>query len=212
MHSLELSPMICVIDAESTTAKCISYAIDSLGYSSITATGTPTSANATHYILAGSTSVERTINYLKRNGVTDILREALQANTPILTSHTGMGALFKIINERTTIDGAGLIQGDVSPLKTKNYRNIHIGWNQVNWQQDHPVLNNIDPAAHFYFQHSLQCQPTNLGMVRGVSDHDGQFISCIAHHSLFACQFWLERSGLAGLHLLKNFCEWDGVC
>ena len=85
-----------------------------------------------------------------------------------------------------------------------------MGWNAVHFTRPHPVFAGIPQDSSFYFVHSYYPEPADPGMVAAVTDYGMSFPSCVAHGSLVAFQFHLEKSGPLGLKLLSNFLSWDG--
>ncbi len=88
----------------------------------------------------------------------------------------------------------------------------HMGWNAVRFTREHPVLQSIPPGSHFYFVHSYYPELDDPSSVLGETDYAGvTFPAIYARGNVVACQFHAEKSGEAGLKLLKNFCAWDGT-
>jgi glutamine amidotransferase len=85
-----------------------------------------------------------------------------------------------------------------------------MGWNQVKWTRDHPLLQDISPGSSFYFVHSYYPRPRNEGHVLGRTDYGFSFPSALACRNLVALQFHPEKSGPPGLGLLKAFSQWEG--
>jgi glutamine amidotransferase len=52
--------------------------------------------------------------------------------------------------------------------------------------------------------------PSSDQFVIGMTDYGLGFSSIIGHKNLIAMQFHPEKSGVPGLRILKNFCNWDG--
>jgi glutamine amidotransferase len=88
----------------------------------------------------------------------------------------------------------------------------HMGWNAVTFTREHPVLQGIPPDSHFYFVHGYYPELEDPSSVLGVTDYAGvSFPAIYGRGNIVACQFHAEKSGEAGLRLLKNFCAWDGT-
>lgn len=91
-------------------------------------------------------------------------------------------------------------------IKLNNIRIIpHMGWNNlINIQQDDPLLNGITAQDNFYFVHSFAPEinpPYTLA-----SCHYGMpFAAVIRKDNFYGVQFHPEKSGPAGIKLLKNF-------
>ena len=62
----------------------------------------------------------------------------------------------------------------------------------------------------FYFVHSYYPSPENIEDIIGETEYGIIFPSVIGSRNLIAMQFHPEKSGAAGLKILKNFCGWDG--
>jgi glutamine amidotransferase len=86
-----------------------------------------------------------------------------------------------------------------------------MGWNSVSYAYAHPLLAGLPPDEAFYFVHSYYAAPARAEDICGRTEYGGlTFTSIAARGSLFATQFHPERSGEAGLVLLRNFLSWDG--
>ena len=70
----------------------------------------------------------------------------------------------------------------------------------------HPVFQGIPSGTPFYFVHSYYCHAADPAIIAGTTEYGGlEFTSAAATGSLVATQFHPERSGDAGMQLLKNF-------
>ena len=86
----------------------------------------------------------------------------------------------------------------------------HMGWNAVQVIQPHFILKDMRPGDEFYFVHSYYPQPADAQQVFATAEYESFFPAAIGCRNLFAVQFHPEKSGLAGLNLLRNFAAWDG--
>jgi glutamine amidotransferase len=84
----------------------------------------------------------------------------------------------------------------------------HIGWNEVTWSGDHPMLEALPARQHFYFVHSYRPVPTDASIVAGRTEYGGEFASAVATDRLFAVQFHPEKSQRAGRELLLAYRQW----
>jgi glutamine amidotransferase len=100
---------------------------------------------------------------------------------------------------------------DAGPAADGSPRKIpHMGWNEVTWVRDHPVIQGVPSDTRFYFVHSYYVVPDDPALTMGCTDYIDPFVSALATGSVFATQFHPEKSAAAGLYLLKNFLTWDG--
>ena len=81
----------------------------------------------------------------------------------------------------------------------------HIGWNQVELRQAHPLVSGLTDGAPAYFVHSYAGRPAAPGVVVAETTHGGRFPSIVASGRLLGTQFHPERSGADGLRLLASF-------
>jgi imidazole glycerol-phosphate synthase subunit HisH len=86
----------------------------------------------------------------------------------------------------------------------------HMGWNRVRAIRPHPVLAGMGEADEFYFVHSYYPLPSAADDVLAECEYGIVFPAIIGRRNLIATQFHLEKSGPAGLRILKNFLSWPG--
>ena len=85
----------------------------------------------------------------------------------------------------------------------------HMGWNQVQQAEPHPLWDGIDDGARFYFVHSYYVEPESPEVIAGSTHYGIPFTSAVARDNIFAVQFHPEKSAQAGLRLLGNFMRWN---
>ena len=68
------------------------------------------------------------------------------------------------------------------------------------------ILEGIAPGSTCYFVHSFTAEPTDDRYRLADCDYDGRVISAaVRRGNLYGCQFHPEKSGEAGLRIIKNF-------
>jgi glutamine amidotransferase len=97
-----------------------------------------------------------------------------------------------------------MVAADGSRLKVP-----HMGWNQVQQAEAHPLWEGIEDGSRFYFVHSYYVEPENPDVIAGSTDYGIPFTSAVARANIFAVQFHPEKSAQAGLRLLSNFMRWN---
>jgi glutamine amidotransferase len=85
----------------------------------------------------------------------------------------------------------------------------HMGWNQVQQAETHPLWEDIEDGSRFYFVHSYYVEPASPSVIAGSTHYGIPFTSAIARANIFAVQFHPEKSAQAGLQLLSNFMRWN---
>jgi glutamine amidotransferase len=101
-------------------------------------------------------------------------------------------------SEEDDADCLGWLKGQVHRFDSSKVRVPHIGWNEVRFR-------NEDKSGFFYFVNSYYAKPADETVIWGTTNYDITFTSAIQKDNIFATQFHIEKSGEAGLALLKNF-------
>lgn len=165
--------------------------------------------NATHIILPGVGAFQDCIHGLSQvNGMIDEIKNQIKNNKPFLGICVGMQLLADFGFENGKTAGLGLIKGVVKKINNDNgsLKIPHIGWNNLEILQTHPLLSNIENGEHTYFVHSylFECENQN-NITAQVSYGSNKINAVLIQNNIFATQFHPEKSAKAGLQLLKNF-------
>ena len=127
---------------------------------------------------------------------------------PTLAICVGMQMLLESSEENDGVEGLSILNGKVTKIQSsKEIKVPHMGWNQVKFLKEHPLLKNIDDSSFFYFVHSYCCLSSEDALTETI--HGERFISSLAKDNIFAVQFHPEKSQTAGLELYKNFLDWS---
>lgn len=153
-----------------------------------------------------------------RKGQFDLaVSDTVNSGKPMLAICVGMQALLDTSEENGGVECLGIFPGKVrtftstAQAQDRALKIPHMGWNNVAQLRDHPLWQNIDDHSRFYFVHSYYTQPENSDLVSGQTEYGLPFAAAIAHGNIFATQFHPEKSHMAGLQLLKNFLNWNGL-
>lgn len=125
---------------------------------------------------------------------------------PILGICLGMQLLFDEGAEVRPTAGLGLVPGRVDRIKTE-YKLPHIGWNSLHFQNDCPIFRGLDDGVFVYFVHSFCGYAAEEGDVAARTDYGPSVVAAVHRGNVYGCQFHPEKSGEAGLQILRNFGE-----
>ena len=175
--------------------------------------------SAGHLILPGQGAVGTWFDQLNSNSA---LRDAVMyrlQHGPVLGICLGLQALYSFSSENGGVPGLGILSGKVRHFsencedrEMKFVGKIpHMGWNRVSHKKAHPLWRDIDDGERFYFVHSYYVHSDEPGQVMGQCDYGFTFTAAAAKSNIFAVQFHPEKSQHAGLILLRNFINWNGV-
>lgn len=147
---------------------------------------------------------------LDATGLVPVLRAAAEEK-PLLGICLGMQLLFEKSFEYGEHPGLGLVPGQVVDLRRdladQTLKVPHMGWNSLRIVKKDPLFRYFNDGEYVYYVHSFyarDCGESTLGTSRyGNVDVTGA-VRC---GNVYGTQFHPEKSGDAGLRLLKAFAE-----
>ena len=165
---------------------------------------------ADRLILPGVGAFRDAADKLRATGLDRIVLEQAAAGKPLLGICLGMQMLFEKSFEYGEHEGLGLLKGSVKPIRDvipADYKIPHIGWNSLRLTRpDCPVFRDIRDGDHMYFVHSYHAADC-ADSLAAVTEYGGELTAAVWRDNIFGCQFHPEKSGAAGLSILKAFCE-----
>jgi glutamine amidotransferase len=112
-----------------------------------------------------------------------------------------MQILFSKGREHGDHDGVGIWEAEISLLDAPILP--HMGWNSVETDSGSELFKGVEGES-FYFVHSYAAK-TGVGKKQAWSTHGEKFLSAVEDGYVSATQFHPEKSGDAGLALIKNW-------
>lgn len=162
-------------------------------------------------VLPGVGAFDSAINELRQLGLEGVIEEAIGLGKPFLGICLGLQHLFES-SEEGKQRGLGILAGNVKKFNFagtpwSNLSIPHMGWNRLLFKHPArpPIFEGIDDGAMMYFAHSYYAVPKDEMMVATRTDYGIEFVSSIWKENLFGIQFHPEKSGDAGLNILRNF-------
>ena len=206
---------IAIIDYRAGNLTSVKLALETVGLNGTVTSDASVIRAAERVIFPGVGAAGSAMENLRELGLPEVIREVVDAGTPFLGICVGMQLCFEHSEEDGGTDALGILKGWVRLFQPEDplVKVPQMGWNSVDMARSHPVFADIDDGSEFYFVHSYYPQPAEEADVVGLTCYaDVNFASCAGRENVIATQFHPEKSGRPGLQLLKNFCEWDGVC
>ena len=195
--------MIAIVDYGAGNLRSVAKAVEKLGYSP-EVTGDPQKVrNAKAVILPGVGASDSAMTALEERGLVEPLRAVIREGVPFFGVCLGLQLLLES-SEEGSMPCLSVVPGRVKRFPN-SVKTPHMGWNEVNFERDHPVLEGVESGSYFYFVHSYYADPEDQSLVLGTTDYASQFCSVIARDNLVATQFHPEKSGALGLRLYENF-------
>ncbi len=124
---------------------------------------------------------------------------------PVLGICLGMQLLFTESEEDGLHRGLNLMRGRVVKLP-KSVKIPQMGWNSISVKRKSALLEGIKDGEYLYFVHSYYAAPEE-DVTIATAEYGVKFAAVVEKGSIYATQFHPEKSGGAGLRMLKNFIE-----
>ena len=147
---------------------------------------------------------------LDETGLVPLLQEEAQKK-PFLGICLGMQLLFEKGYEYGVHEGLGFVPGEVvdlrGDLEDQTLKVPHMGWNSLQIQVDDPIFKYFNDGEYVYYVHSFygkNCAESTLATSR----YGNVAVTGVVRSGrVYGTQFHPEKSGDAGLRLLKAFAE-----
>ncbi|MHB8606568.1 MAG: imidazole glycerol phosphate synthase subunit HisH [Thermoplasmatota archaeon] len=132
------------------------------------------------------------------------LGEALDRGKPLLGVCLGMQLLFDASDESPGAEGLGLIRGDVKRLVAPKLPQI--GWNELAFLPEDPLFSDLKEGTHVYYVNSFAPVPRESVTI-ATSTYGATFTAAVRKKSAWGTQYHPEKSGRAGLTMVRNFVQ-----
>ena len=165
---------------------------------------------ADRIVLPGVGAFGDAMKKLNNTGLIPVLEEEAGVK-PLLGICLGMQLLFEKSHEYGEHRGLGLLPGEVSDLSADledpSLKVPHMGWNSLDILQQDPIFRYVRQGEYFYYVHSYYAKncarnPLATSFYGGVS-----VTGVVRQGNVWGTQFHPEKSGDAGLRLLRGFLE-----
>lgn len=132
---------------------------------------------------------------------------------PFLGICVGMQLMAERGLEHAVTPGLAWLPGEVAPMDPRAPDGTplplpQMGWNRLDRSQDHPLFDGLAPDAHGYFVHSYAWTGGDAEDLLATTDYGGPVAAVIGRGNIVGTQFHVEKSGMTGLTILRNFLAW----
>ena len=146
--------MVVIIDYNIGNLSSVISALKRVGIEAVITRDKDIIRQAKAIVLPGVGAFPVAMNNLKKFDLIDVLNERKDAGIPILGICLGMQILFEKGYEVEETKGLGFLDGEVVFMDIDE-KVPHMGWNQLHFNQNHPILKNIHENDDVYFVHSF---------------------------------------------------------
>ena len=202
--------MIAIVDYGVGNLFSLSSSLKALGLETEVTRDAEKLRSADRIILPGVGAFGDAKAKLDDTGLVPVLLEEAERK-PFLGICLGMQLLFDRGFEYGEHPGLGLVPGQVvdlhNELEDKTLKVPHMGWNSLQIVKDDPLFKYFQDGEYVYYVHSFyarDCAASTLGTSRYGNVAVTGAVRC---GNVWGTQFHPEKSGDAGLRLLKAFAE-----
>ncbi len=196
--------MIALIDYGAGNLTSVKKALTSLGAEFVVPSSPAQCARASGLIVPGVGHFSATTAL--DDAWRDAIGSAVAAGTPLLGICVGMQWLFEGSEEAPDVPGLGVLRGKCRLLQgdaEKRLKIPHVGWNSLELPRASRLLAGLASGAYVYFTHSFAA-PVTPDCVASTT-HADSFAAAVERDKVFGVQFHPEKSGDAGLQILRNY-------
>jgi glutamine amidotransferase len=197
--------MICIIDYGAGNLKSVSNALDYIGAENIISADRDRILAADKIILPGVGAFGDAMASLKKCGLVNTVYDAVESGKPFMGICLGMQMLFEDSQESPGVPGLGIFKGHILRFPSDMGLKVpQIGWNDLKCLQPDSVYGCAD-GKFVYSVHSYYLKADDPAVVAATANYGMEFHAAVAKGNVCASQFHPEKSGQAGLEILRNW-------
>ncbi len=194
--------MIAIVDYGCGNIQSLENAFRKIGQETTLASTAKEIAEAKRIVLPGVGSFGQAMEKIRENGIEQALKRAA-LEKPFLGICLGMQILFEE-SEESKGEGLCRLKGSVKRF-TVAKKVPQMGWNQVIPLSSRGLFEGIG-EEWFFFANSFFAVPEKEA-IAAESFYGKRFCAAVQKGNLAATQFHPEKSGNAGLKILRNFAK-----
>ena len=196
--------MIAVLDYGIGNLRSAQKALEQVGAHAVLTDDPATVEAADGVVLPGVGAFGRCMEALRTTGLDEVAWRAVDSGRPFLGVCIGMQLLYAASDEDPGVAGLGVLDGSVRRLPD-TVKRPQMQWNVLARTGDAGMLAGLQDPVWMYFVHSFAPEPG--ADVVATCDYGGPVVAAVERDNVWATQFHPEKSGAAGLRLLRNFVD-----
>jgi len=198
--------LIAILDYGSGNLRSAQRAFEASGAQVVVTRDRNVALAAKGLVVPGVGAFAACMRGLESVGGDEIVRERKTAGNATLGICVGMQILFRDGDEhadQSLNTGVGIWQESISKISAPVLP--HMGWNTVEINGNSTLFKGVEQES-FYFVHSFAAKKA-VGSVQAWTTYNEKILAAVEDGSVSATQFHPEKSGAAGLKLIKNWVE-----
>jgi glutamine amidotransferase len=193
--------VIAILDYGSGNLRSAQRAFQSAGRDVVVTSDYQLALNADGLVVPGVGAFGACMRGLQSIRGDELVRERIALKRPTLGICVGMQILFSHGVEHGEQAGVGIWSATVEKLSAPILP--HMGWNSVEAGSGSLLFSGVEDES-FYFVHSYAVKQA-VGSIATFSRHGENFLAAVEDGIVSATQFHPEKSGEAGLQLIRNW-------
>ncbi|PQE32800.1 imidazole glycerol phosphate synthase hisHF protein [Rutstroemia sp. NJR-2017a WRK4] len=205
---------VYLLDYVAGNVRSLANAIEKVGYTIEWIRSPEDIPKADKLILPGVGHFGHCMTQFSSAGYLPAIQKHIDSGKPFMAICVGLQVLFEGSTESPDVPGLGYIKGSLDRFDDSSKAVPHIGWNSAN-TSDKQVYG-LRPSSKYYYVHSYKV-PYKKGeledqgwTVATARYGDEEFVGAVAKGNILATQFHPEKSGVAGLRVIKAFLDGKG--
>lgn len=194
--------MIAIIDYGAGNLHSVKNALDFLGADSVITGDAETILAADKVILPGVGAFGDAMAALTAAGLDGVIRQTASNGTPLLGICLGLQLMLEESEEAPGVRGLGIFKGKCVKIPDHGLKIPHMGWNSLELGKESKILSG---GEYVYFVHSYYLTTPETDAVAAYTEYGERLGVALERDNVFAVQFHPEKSGDAGMEILKRF-------
>lgn len=200
--------MIAIIDYGAGNLHSVKNALDFIGAKSVISSDAQTILNADAVILPGVGAFGDCMASLEKMKLTETVKLAAASGKPFLGICLGLQLMFEESEESPGVKGLGIFKGKIVRIPDRGLKIPHMGWNSISLAKESKILTD---DAFVYFVHSYYLETEDTELVSAYTEYGERLAIAVERGNVLATQFHPEKSGDAGMEILRRFAAMGGM-
>ena len=202
--------MIVIVDYGMGNLQSVQKAIEYIGGKARVSSSPAELTKASALILPGVGAFGSAMRNLKKKNLIAPIRRHVSLQKPFLGICLGFELIFDTSSEDGMHNGLGLLRGNVRRFPFRGTSSMPVpqmGWNKLIVPHPRGMFDAHSSNKYFYFVHSYYVRSNDADASFGYAHYGIKFQAAVQKNNIFGCQFHPEKSGDAGLRIIKYFVK-----